>query len=183
MQILTEGDYIITTSGDVNGFISPRMAFGHDSDSNGAWLGILAGLFGIGLVGTVTASVWHSRAKAADSPTFQMSPPPPMARNEPPTIHSERPVVTPSDEGVKIEQLKTLAALRDSGALTEKEFQDEKRRVLDGGLMASGHPVVVVHDLVADSGGVTVAGVDDGVGGQGAEPAGDGLQDGREVGE
>ena len=39
----------------------------------------------------------------------------------------------PSDEGVKIEQLKTLAALRDSGALTEKEFQAEKRRVLDGG--------------------------------------------------
>ena len=43
------------------------------------------------------------------------------------------PVVTPSDEGVKIQQLKTLAALRDSGALTEKEFQAEKRRVLDGG--------------------------------------------------
>jgi hypothetical protein len=33
---------------------------------------------------------------------------------------------------VKIEQLKTLAALRDSGALTEEEFQAEKRRVLDG---------------------------------------------------
>jgi hypothetical protein len=41
--------------------------------------------------------------------------------------------LAPSDEGVKIEQLKTLAALRDSGALTEKEFQAEKRRVLDGG--------------------------------------------------
>jgi hypothetical protein len=38
----------------------------------------------------------------------------------------------PTDEGVKIEQLKTLAALRDSGALTDKEFEDEKRRILDG---------------------------------------------------
>jgi hypothetical protein len=133
VQILTEGDYIITTSGDINGFISPRMSFGHDSDANGAWLGILAGLFGIGLVGTITASVWHSRAKAADSPTFQVSPPPPITRNEPPMRHSDGPVLAPSDEGVKIEQLKTLAALRDSGALTEKEFQAEKRRVLDGG--------------------------------------------------
>ena len=51
---------------------------------------------------------------------------------------SQSPVVTPTaaqlptDEGVKIEQLKTLAALRDSGALTDKEFEDEKRRILDG---------------------------------------------------
>ena len=39
----------------------------------------------------------------------------------------------PSDQGIRIEQLKNLAALRDSGALSESEFQAEKRRVLDGG--------------------------------------------------
>ena len=39
---------------------------------------------------------------------------------------------TPSEEGVRLEQLKTIAALRDSGALTEREFQEEKRRILDG---------------------------------------------------
>ncbi len=32
----------------------------------------------------------------------------------------------------KMEQLKTIAALRDSGALTEAEFETEKRRILDG---------------------------------------------------
>ncbi len=37
----------------------------------------------------------------------------------------------PSGEGVRLERLKTLAALRDSGALTEEEFQAEKRRILD----------------------------------------------------
>jgi hypothetical protein len=123
-QIPVEGDYIITTGGEVNGFISPRMAFGHDSDSNIAWPGICAGVFVIGLVGTITASVWRSRAKprAAESPPWQASAP-----------TADEPVVIPSDQGVKIEQLKTLAALRDSGALTEKEFQSEKRRVLDGG--------------------------------------------------
>jgi hypothetical protein len=123
-QIPVDGDYIITTSGEVNGFISPRMAFGHDSGSNHAWPGICAGVFVVGLVGTITTSVWRSRAKpgVSESPPWQAS-----------SHGVAQPVVIPSDEGVKIEQLKTLAALRDSGALTEKEFQDEKRRVLDGG--------------------------------------------------
>jgi hypothetical protein len=124
VEITTAGDYIITTSGEINGFISPRMAFGQDS-SNNAWLGICAGVFVIGLVGTVTASVRLSRAKRVDLPAWQASAPPSAT-------HIVGPVEVPSDQGVKIEQLKTLAALRDSGALTEKEFQAEKRRVLDG---------------------------------------------------
>jgi hypothetical protein len=123
-QILTEGDYIITTSGDTSGFISPRMSFGHDSDSN-AWLGVFAGVFFIGLVGTIAASVRLSRTKRVESPGWQIGASPPLT-------HTEGPIEMPSDQGVKIEQLKTLAALRDSGALTEKEFQAEKRRVLDG---------------------------------------------------
>jgi hypothetical protein len=126
VEITVEGDYIITTSGETNGFISPELAFGHDSDSKGAWLGVLAGVFFIGLVGTVTTSIRLSRTKRVESPAWQVSAPPP------PT-HSEGSMEMPSDEGVKIQQLKTLAALRDSGALTEKEFQTEKRRVLDGG--------------------------------------------------
>jgi hypothetical protein len=124
-EITAEGDYIITTSGEINGFINPHMAFGHDSQSKGGWLGVLAGVFFIGLVGTVTASVRLSRTKRAESPAWQVSAPPPT--------HTEGSIEMPSGEGVKIQQLKTLAALRDSGALTEKEFQAEKRRVLDGG--------------------------------------------------
>lgn len=121
VQIPADGDYIVTTSGDVNGYINPRMAFGHDSDSDGAWLGIAAGVFVVGLADTVMSSVWLSRAKRADPTPWQVIGP-----------AADGPVVVPSDQGVKIEQLKTLAALRDSGALTEKEFQAEKRRVLDG---------------------------------------------------
>ncbi len=122
-DIVAEGNYIITTSGETSGFISPHLAFGHDS-SNNAWLGICAGVFVIGLVGTVIASVRLSRAKRTESTPWPMAPP---------ATHAEGPIDVPTDQGVKIEQLKTLAALRDSGALTEKEFQDEKRRVLDGG--------------------------------------------------
>jgi Short C-terminal domain len=38
----------------------------------------------------------------------------------------------PTGEAIKLEQLQTLASLRDSGALTEAEFATEKRRILDG---------------------------------------------------
>jgi Short C-terminal domain len=37
----------------------------------------------------------------------------------------------PTDQGIRLEQLKTLSALRDSGALTEEEFEAEKRRILE----------------------------------------------------
>jgi hypothetical protein len=125
VDITVEGDYIITTSGEINGFISPRMAFGHDSDSKGTLLVVFAGVFVVGLVGTIATSLRRSRTKPAELPAWQASAPPPT--------HAEGLIEMPSDEGVKIQQLKTLAALRDSGALTEQEFQAEKRRVLDGG--------------------------------------------------
>jgi hypothetical protein len=38
----------------------------------------------------------------------------------------------PDDRGIRLEQLRQLAALRDSGALSEEEFQAEKRRILRG---------------------------------------------------
>src|SRR6476620_1676482 len=48
--------------------------------------------------------------------------------------------------------------------------------------MAADDPFVVVDDFVADGGGVAVAGVDDGVGGQRGESVRDGFEDGGEVG-
>ena len=41
-------------------------------------------------------------------------------------------VKTPADEAAKIDQLKSIAALRDSGALTDAEFEAEKHKILDG---------------------------------------------------
>jgi len=37
----------------------------------------------------------------------------------------------PTDQAIRLEQLKTIAALRDTGALTEAEFDAEKRRILE----------------------------------------------------
>ena len=59
VQIPEEGTYDIATDGNVNGYISPRLAFGHDS-SYGWLLWVFGGLFVIGLVELVAASIWSA---------------------------------------------------------------------------------------------------------------------------
>jgi hypothetical protein len=128
VQVPAAGDYQITTEGQVNGFINPQLAFGHGgTGSSGSWVWLFAGLFFVGLIGTIAAPIWLARTRSAPSPLWQ-----PMAEPSPSPVAIPAPAGQPTDEGVKIEQLKTLAALRDSGALTDKEFEDEKRRILDG---------------------------------------------------
>ncbi|OBI81375.1 SHOCT domain-containing protein [Mycobacterium sp. 1245805.9] len=123
-QIPAAGTYNITTDGQVNGYINPRLAFGHKS-SYGFLVWLFVGLFVAGLVGSILSGMWLSRTRrkavVAANPFHQTPmPPPPMTP------------VEPSDEGVRLERLKTLAALRDSGALTPAEFEAEKRRILEG---------------------------------------------------
>jgi hypothetical protein len=130
MQIAQEGTYDIETGGNVNGYISPRLAFGHGS-SYGWLTWVFGGLLALGVVELVIALMWSATsAKRArplapeellsfDEPTGS---PPPLQ-----TVAS----YTPSDQGVRLEQLKQLAALRDSGALTDDEFEAEKRRILE----------------------------------------------------
>ncbi|MET0704247.1 MAG: SHOCT domain-containing protein [Mycobacterium sp.] len=139
-QIPAEGDYQVTTDGNVSAFISPRLAFGHSS-SQGLLPVIFAVVFGFALLDLIVALVWLSRLKRREqafetpeptgfTPTFvgstEPNPPTPMFAVPP----ADRYTVT--DDGVRIEQLKTLAALRDSGALTQDEFESEKRKLLDG---------------------------------------------------
>ena len=144
-QIAASGTYNITTDGQVNGFIDPRLAFGHKS-SYGYLVWVFVGMFVVGLLGVIGSGRWVARTRrkavAAATPYFQ----PPMVA---PTVSPVTPTPTvspvtptpgpptavahePSGEGVRLERLKTLAALRDSGALTNEEFESEKRRILDG---------------------------------------------------
>ncbi|WP_078282023.1 SHOCT domain-containing protein [Mycobacteroides franklinii] len=120
-QIATAGTYTVTTKGDVNGYIRPRLAFGNNTAS-ALWPVTFGVLFGVGLVMTVLAGFWRGRA----SKTPKFAAPPPIETG---TYSSH----FPTDDGVRIEQLKTLAALHESGALTNSEFEAEKRRVLGGG--------------------------------------------------
>ncbi|GBG37305.1 SHOCT domain-containing protein [Mycobacterium montefiorense] len=135
-QIPAAGTYNITTDGQVNGFIAPRLAFGHAS-SYGFLVWVFVAMFVVGLVDSIVSGLWLSRtrrrAAAAVVQASQLSGPtewpvvPVSAPMVPPAVAYE-----PTDEGVRLERLKTLAALRDSGALTEEEFQIEKQRILEG---------------------------------------------------
>jgi len=136
VHVPAEGTYDITTDGQVSGYINPRLAFGHQS-SYGYLVWVFVAVFVVGLIDLALSVMWLSRTRRTAvsaavarpagspylhdlSPAVSPAPPPPVVAYE------------PTDDGVRLERLKTLAALRDSGALTEGEFQAEKRRILEG---------------------------------------------------
>lgn len=119
-RVAEAGTYTVRTEGDVSAFVSPRLAFGHGSPLGQApwWC---AAVFGLGLVDLVIARVWAARWRATSQPIT-----PTFTLGEAPASY------IPTDDGIRLEGLKTLAALRDSGALTDAEFESEKRRLLGG---------------------------------------------------
>ena len=135
-HIPADGNYRIAADGKVSAFIEPRLAFGHGSKLG--WLPwVFGALLAVSLVDVVISTVWKSRRRSMPDLSGQsdlsadFTPEPAVA----PTVTSApRPAgaYLPTDEGFRIEQIKHLAALRDSGALTQREFEQEKRRVLDG---------------------------------------------------
>lgn len=118
-RIPADGTYNITTDGQVNGFIAPRLAFGHQS-SYGFLVWLFVATFVAGLVGALLSGSWLARTRRRAV----------VAAN--PSYHAGSVAHEPTDEGVRLERLKTLAALRDLGAMTQEEFEAEKRRVLEG---------------------------------------------------
>jgi hypothetical protein len=127
VQIPQEGTYDIVTDGNVNGYISPRLSFGHGS-SYGWLTWVFGGLLALGVVELVVALFWSARSAKAARP---LTPEETVHLDEPTWSSDSAPNYTPSDQGVRLEQLRQLTALRDSGALTKAEFENEKRRILN----------------------------------------------------
>ncbi len=127
-DIPAAGTYRVTAHGQVSAFIAPRLAFGHGSTLG--WLPwVFGALLAVSVVDFVVSIVWLLRRRSAPvGPSFAPDFDVPTVL---PAAHSADPYV-PTDETFRIEQIKHLAALRDSGALTQQEFEQEKRRVLDG---------------------------------------------------
>jgi hypothetical protein len=134
IRVPAEGTYTVTTDGQVNGYINPRLAFGHQS-SYDYLVWVFIGLFVVALVDLAVSVKWLGRTRRTamsavvaghpEFPVTQVTTPPPSS---PPGKPQE-----PSDAAVRLERLKTLAALRDSGALSEEEYRTEERRILDEG--------------------------------------------------
>ncbi|OBI88738.1 SHOCT domain-containing protein [Mycobacterium asiaticum] len=127
VHVPQEADFNVATDGQVNGYINPRLAFGHKS-SHGDLVWVFVALFVISLIDVFLSVVWLSRARRAAIP----APAAPGTYVVPPPVYRSQTAYEPGDQGVRLERLKTLAALRDSGALSEQEFETEKRRILDG---------------------------------------------------
>ncbi|MGB3484054.1 MAG: SHOCT domain-containing protein [Mycobacterium sp.] len=133
-QIPAAGSYRVTTDGNVSAFVSPRLAFGYGSTLG--WLPVMFGVFfAISILDLLIALFWLARINARAAPPGEIHDDLDFADWD--DLEEDGPVREqvshePSEDGIRIEQLKTLARLRDSGALTEKEFQSEKRRLLDG---------------------------------------------------
>ncbi|MDV3128027.1 SHOCT domain-containing protein [Mycobacterium sp. 21AC1] len=125
-HVAEEATYEIVTDGEVNGYISPRLAFGHGS-AYGWTVWALGGLTAAGALMLVTSLMWSARAGKRARPLGPVAEVPTPAYGNTVAASHE-----PTDQGVRLEQLKTIAALRDSGALTEAEFEAEKRRILNG---------------------------------------------------
>jgi hypothetical protein len=133
LHVPQAGSYEITTAGDVGGYIRPRLAFGHGSSYG--WLPwVFGALLAAGALELTVALIWSARANKKARPLR----PEELANVETPTwsgglsaVPSSTESITPTDQGVRLEQLKQLAALRDSGALTDDEFEAEKRRILE----------------------------------------------------
>lgn len=130
VEVAQAGTYRVATDGDVAGYINPRLAFGHGSAYS--WLlWVFGGLTALGVLELIAALVWSARAGKAARP---LAPHEVLSADGAPTLHAVSTPTSgyqPSDQGMRLEQLKQLAALRDSGALTEAEFQAEKRRILN----------------------------------------------------
>lgn len=112
MQVADAGRYQISADGPVGGLDEPRLAFGHTQSAAG-WLWVFVALSIVSA--DLAIAVWWMRRR----------------RNTPQRLTKAEAYI-PTDQGVRLEQLKTIAALRDSGALMSEEFEAEKKRILDG---------------------------------------------------
>ncbi|MED5812969.1 SHOCT domain-containing protein [Mycolicibacterium sp. 050232] len=126
VHIQQAGTYRVVAKAPVFESQNPRLAFGHGSP----YYWVMWPFFGVALFGgaaLAAAIVWAMRSGKR---TYPLAPqefgvPAGWPPSDQPNSYQ------PTDQAVRLEQLKTIAALRDTGALTEAEFEAEKRRILN----------------------------------------------------
>lgn len=200
-QIPAAGTYHVTTDGQVNGYIAPRLAFGHSS-SYGYLVWVFVALFVVGLADSILSGWWLARtrrraAAAVVSRSWGNRPSRCRARTNPPTRASGwsdskrwRPCEIPEPSPKRNFRPRSggsWAGTELRHGIREPKIRDEAGAEPRPGARSSrssvtaGDPLLVVDDLVTDHGAVAVTGVHDGLGGQLAQPLGDRVQDRREI--
>jgi hypothetical protein len=97
-------------------------------------MGLIGGMARTAVVaGTATAvSNRVSRRQAGRWAAKEEQQQPPQQEYAPAPEQDSAPPPPPQDTGVDLDKLKQLGELRDSGVLTEAEFQTQKARILAG---------------------------------------------------
>ena len=72
-RIPASGTYNITTDGQVNGYIDPRLAFGHTS-SAGFLVWLFVATFVVGLVGSMLSGWWLARTRRSCGAWWRTNP-------------------------------------------------------------------------------------------------------------
>ena len=96
-QVAVAGVYRIRTDGEVNGYINPRLSFGHES-SYGYLHWVFAGLFGVGLLDLIMSLVFARRRGRGQSAVVGLQEMPPLITPSTPTPRRTR--------RVRLQQLK-----------------------------------------------------------------------------
>lgn len=127
VNVPTAGTYDVKLDGNVSAYLNPSLAFGHGSNyGHLPW--ILAAIFGFAVVDLIVVRVWAAKMRRRDlTPTEWVA-----DDNVPPPPIRAVPSYASSEDAIRVQTLESLARLRDSGALTQDEYDAEKRRVLDG---------------------------------------------------
>lgn len=132
------GTYRVDGKASVFASQDPRLAFGHSS----SYYWVMWPFIGVALLGGAALAASIVWAMRSGKRTYPLAPQefnapagwPPSeqpAQGIPTYVPTSAQPQVPTDQAVRLEQLKTIAALRDTGALTEAEFEAEKRRILE----------------------------------------------------
>lgn len=125
-HIAQAGVYGIEVGDPGYSYGEPRLLFGYGSPY-GSLLWWFGGVTALGVVAAFPTTFWLIFKDDSKGEESSDSPSDSPASYETPYL----PDYAPSDRDIRIEQLKTIAGLRDTGALTEVEFEAEKRRILE----------------------------------------------------
>lgn len=122
------GTYRIDAKASVFESQNPRLTFGHSSP----YYWVMWPFIGMTVLAALALglSIWWSLRSGKQVTPLPSYPTTYTATGTPTYAPTYSGSQVPDDQAVRLEQLKTIAALRDTGALTEAEFEAEKRRIL-----------------------------------------------------
>jgi hypothetical protein len=126
LKVKDAGDYAVTTDGDVQGFIAPRLTFGKGSPVPAWPAAVFAGFFLVALALLLISALASKTAPTVAAPAAPTAPSglPPYGGPA-----STLPTTTPEQELARLAELQKLTDLHASGTLSDAEYDAARGRL------------------------------------------------------